>query len=58
MLTPEEGFVIVGHVMFGHLYPPMSTIDLAAVECFFWLVGYDPVNPKFPWDCKVQKYEY
>ena len=41
------GFVVVGHVMFGHLFPPLSTLEGAAVEMFFWIVGYDP--PGF-WD--------
>ena len=36
------GFTVVGHVMFGHLFEPMSTLQGAATELFFWLVGYDP----------------
>jgi len=36
------GFVVVGHIMFGHLFGPLSSLEGASVELFFWLVGYDP----------------
>ena len=28
--------------MFGHLFGPLSSLEGAATELFFWLVGYDP----------------
>ena len=38
------GYVVVGHIMFGHLFGPLSTLDEAVNTLFFWLIGYDPTS--------------
>ena len=53
------GYAVVGHVLFGHLFEPMSNMDSGMTFLFLdMLMGYDPINFHPPMKHATENWAY